>query len=152
MAVIAILYFCFYQNYNVPDPNVPSYKSANSLAKIRSGELPEQIFWRYEDGRYIWFGPEIIPISQFHPIVLDDIKHGIPATFGINFFFKIDACTGTLEDITTGQQWQFYNDSADRKLIFEPGIYKYIATKPGQDYEPNGGFTVWPIPDETKDQ
>ena len=150
--IITAGYPWFYQNYNIPDWNVPSYKSANSLAKIRSGELPEQSFWWYRDDRYIWIGPENIPISQFHPIILDDIKHGVPATFGINLFFKIDACTGILENITTGQKWQFFNDPADRKLEFEPGIYKYIATKPGRDYEPNGGFTVWPIFNETKDQ
>ena len=148
---VGALFFWEYRNYNVPDRNVPSYKSANSLAEIRSGELPEQSFWCYEDGRYIWIGPENIPISQFHPIILDDTKHGVPITFGIDFFFKIDACTGTLEDVTTGQKWQFFNNPADRKLELEPGIYKYIATKPGQSYEPSGGFTVWPILDKTKD-
>ena len=150
--IIGILSFCKYQNYNTPDLNVPSYKSANSLAKIRSGELPEQSFWSYRDGRYIWIGPQNIPISEYHPIVLDDTKHGVPVTFGSNNFFKIDACIGTLENITTGEKWQFSNDSTDRKLEFEPGIYKYIAIKPGQNYAPNGGFTVWPIFDETKDQ
>lgn len=150
--VLGVLSFWKYQNYNTPDHNVPSYKSANSLAKIRSGELPEQSFWSYRDDRYIWIGPQNIPISEYHPIVLDDIKHGMPATFGSNNFFKIYACVGTLENITTGDKWEFSNYSFDRKLEFEPGIYKYIATNPGQNYEPNGGFTVWPIFNETKDQ
>jgi len=149
--IIGTLSFWKYQNYNTPDRNVPSYKSANSLAKIRSGELPEQGFWTYKQGQYTWIGPENGPISQSHPIVLDDVKRGVPVDFKMTTNFQMDVVYGTLKNVETCQRWSFFlGDRTTRDFL--AGEYIYVATKPGQDYEPNGGFTVWPILNETKDQ
>lgn len=141
--IVTVGYFWEYQNYNVPDHNVPSYKSASSLAKIRSGELPEQSYWCYRDEQYIWIGPENGPISQSHPIVLDDVKRGVPVDFKMTTNFQMDVIYGTLKNVETCQRWSFFlGDKSTRD--FPAGEYVYVATKPGQDYESYGGFTTWP--------
>lgn len=105
---------------------------------------PEQTLWHYANEQYTWTGDEDEAISQQNETVLNDIKCGTPVIFTMSVNFKIDISTGTLENINTNEKWQYFpNDETNRHL--KAGTYKYIATVADQTFEPNGGFTAWPI-------